>query len=106
MRKSGTENEWMTSCEVMTSRTGSFTGTCSMLISRAPFGCWSFHIHCLATTWISIAERGGSIWEIWFDPAHQKKKRKANKVAAVQPISNSWLRMGGRGPRGAPEPRR
>jgi hypothetical protein len=25
--------------------TGRFTGTCSVLISRCPVGCWNFHIH-------------------------------------------------------------
>src|SRR3546814_2269663 len=35
------------------------TGTCSILISACPSGCWNFHIHCLATTLIGNAPSGG-----------------------------------------------
>ena len=53
-----------------------------------PIRVLELHIYCFATTWISIAELGGRSCAVWFDPAHQKKKRKLNRVATVQPISN------------------
>ncbi len=64
-------------------------GNMQALISRAPLGCWVFHIHCLATTWISIALLGRISAESRRGAVHQKRKRNRKKVAEVQPISNS-----------------
>ena len=51
MRKSGTKNEWITSREVISSRTGRFAGTCSVPIAFGPpSGYANFHIHCLPIT--------------------------------------------------------
>jgi hypothetical protein len=58
-RNAGSEKAWMTSSEVMSMRTGVFTGTWSSLISRAPLMCWIFHIHRLPTTCTVIASLGG-----------------------------------------------
>ena len=106
MRKAGTKNEWITSCEVMISLTGLPTGTCSASISRAPFGCCVFHIHCLAVTCTSSASSGGLSSPRLAEAAHQNTNRNSSSVAAVQPISNSRLTIEGSGPRFAFEPRR
>ena len=96
----------MTSCEVITSLTGTFIGTCSSLISRAPSGCSIFHIHCLPTTWISCASGGALYSARKVAPANQKMKTNAKSVPTVQVISTSRLIHSGRRPRGADEPRR
>ena len=106
MRKAGTKKEWMTSSEVSTARTGTFTGTCSVLISRAPFACWVFHIHCLPVTCTSIALRGGTSVVNCALAVNQKMKKNRKKVAAVQPISNSRAASSRSGPRFAVVPRR
>ena len=49
---------WITSWLVITSFTGWLIGTCRASISRWPSGCWTFHIHCLPMTLISIALLG------------------------------------------------
>ena len=52
------------------------------LISRTPFGCSIFHIHCLATTLISSAFLGGVSAESWLAAAHQKMNRNRNERGA------------------------
>ena len=52
-RNAGTKKSWITSSDVISSLTGCATGTCNSLISLWPFGCCTFHIHCLLTMLIS-----------------------------------------------------
>src|SRR5688572_17934717 len=59
MRNSGTKKLWMTSRDVRISRTGRFAGTYRSEIDDVPFGYANVHIHCLATTYTSIAFAGG-----------------------------------------------
>ncbi len=59
VRKAGTKKLWITSSEVIVSRTARPSGTCSSFSSRLPPGCRISHIHCRPRTYSSDASPGG-----------------------------------------------
>src|SRR5437867_2584563 len=83
----------MTSWLVMRSLTGRPRGTCSSLISRRPWGCWVFHIHCLPMTYISIASLGGRETRTYTADAQPNITRVMTNGTMVQ-VSSSALFVG------------
>ena len=96
----------MTSCEVMTRRTGWPTGTCSSLISRGAVRVLGLPHPLLGDDVDLERVLGRQPGREVLEAPHQNMNRKAKKVAETQPASNSCRSSLGIGPRFALVPRR
>src|SRR5690349_11459043 len=88
MRNDGTKNEWMTSREVMSRRTGRCAGTRSTFTPFGPSGYENFHIHCLAITYTSIEFSGGVLSRMKSRKPMANQSRKKNVGAPMMIVSS------------------